>query len=108
MPPAGAPDQPQTLGDVIQLAFIPGYTWSVKTAISLPEATFEAATRRAAELGISRSQFFAVAARRYLDELDSASLTSRIDDALRDAGGDDSSAIAVAAGSRCLNDESDW
>lgn len=40
----------------------------MKTAISLPKTTFTAATSRAAELGISRSEFFAVAARRYLDE----------------------------------------
>lgn len=80
----------------------------MKTAISLPESTFEAATRRAAELGISRSQFFADAARRYLDELDSASVTTQIDDALRDAGSDDSSAIAVAAGRLRLNGEGDW
>lgn len=80
----------------------------MKTAISLPESTFAAATRRAAELGISRSQFFAVAARRYLDELDSASVTTQIDDALRDAGSDDSSAIAVDAGRLRLNGEADW
>jgi metal-responsive CopG/Arc/MetJ family transcriptional regulator len=80
----------------------------VKTAISLPDSTFEAATRRAAELGISRSQFFAVAARRYLDELDSASVSTQINEALRGAGTDDSSAIAVAAGRLRLTGEGDW
>jgi len=39
----------------------------VKTAISLPDDTYEQATRQAAELGISRSEFFARAARSYLD-----------------------------------------
>lgn len=58
----------------------------MKTAISLPDETFDAATRRAAELGISRSQFFARAARRYLEELESTSLTAQINDALRAAG----------------------
>jgi metal-responsive CopG/Arc/MetJ family transcriptional regulator len=80
----------------------------MKTAISLPEPTFEAATRRAAELGMSRSQFFAVAARRYLDELDSASLTTHIDEALNDAGSDDSASIAVAAGRGRLAIDPDW
>lgn len=80
----------------------------MKTAISLPEATFEAATRRAAELGISRSQFFADAARRYLDELDSTSVTTQINDALRDAGVHDSSVTAAAAGHARLRREGDW
>lgn len=80
----------------------------MKTAISLPEAIFEAATRRAAELGISRSQFFAVAARRYLDDLDSTSVITQINDALTDAGADDSSIIAVAAGRTRLTGEPDW
>lgn len=80
----------------------------MKTAISLPDATFDAATRRAAELGMSRSQFFAVAAQRYLDELDSSSVTTQIDDALDDAGADDSATIAVAAGRTRLSVEDGW
>ena len=80
----------------------------MKTAISLPESTFDAATRRAAELGISRSEFFAVAARRYLEELDNASLTTQIDEALKDAGGDDSTAIAVTAGRGRLTSKGEW
>lgn len=80
----------------------------MKTAISLPDATFEAATRRAAELGISRSQFFAVAARRYLDDLDSTSVTAQINDALTAAGADDSWVIATAAGRTRLSGEDDW
>ena len=80
----------------------------MKTAISLPDDTFNAATRRAAELGISRSQFFAVAARRYLDELESMSVTTQINDALSDAGPDDSSTVAAAAGRTRLSGENDW
>ena len=80
----------------------------MKTAISLPDATYEAATRRAAELGISRSEFFAIAARRYLDELDSTSVTAQINDVLTDAGADDSAALAVAAGRARLNAADDW
>ena len=78
----------------------------MKTAISLPDDTFEQATRKAAELGISRSEFFARAARRYLDELASQSLTRQIDEAL-EASGHDSSA-AAAAGREYLAAQDDW
>jgi metal-responsive CopG/Arc/MetJ family transcriptional regulator len=82
----------------------------VKTAISLPDDTFEQATRQAAELGISRSEFFARAARRYLDELAERSLTQQIDEALEQATleEDDSAAAAVAAGRARLASQDDW
>jgi hypothetical protein len=80
----------------------------MKTAISLPDDTYEQATRQAAELGISRSEFFARAARRYLDDLAEESLTQQIDEALESAGSDDSSATAVAAGRARLASEDDW
>ena len=80
----------------------------MKTAISLPDDTYEKATRQAAELGISRSEFFARAARRYLDELARESLTEQIDEALASAGSDDSSAMAAAAGRARLASEDDW
>ena len=70
----------------------------MKTATSLPQDAFEQATKQAAELGISRSEFFARAARRYLDELASRSLTQQIDEALETAGPDDSMDAAAAAG----------
>jgi metal-responsive CopG/Arc/MetJ family transcriptional regulator len=80
----------------------------MKTAISLPDDTFDAATRRAGELGMSRSEFFATAARRYLAELDGQSVTAQIDDVLSAAAPDDSSAAAVAAGRSRLLVETDW
>jgi metal-responsive CopG/Arc/MetJ family transcriptional regulator len=80
----------------------------VKTAISLPDDTFERATRQAAELGISRSEFFARATRRYLDELEAQSLTRQIDQALQTAGADDSGTAAAAAGRRRLAAGDDW
>jgi metal-responsive CopG/Arc/MetJ family transcriptional regulator len=81
----------------------------MKTAISVPDQIFEQATDQAAELGISRSEFFARAARRYLDELAAQSLTMQIDQALEAAGDDDTGAAAAAAGRHMLaagND--DW
>jgi metal-responsive CopG/Arc/MetJ family transcriptional regulator len=80
----------------------------MKTAISVPDDTFEQATRQAAELGISRSEFFARAARRYLDELASRSLTQQVNDALNAARRDDSAAAAAEAGHRLLATGEDW
>ena len=87
---------------------IPGYTIWVKTAISVPDDTFERASTQAAELGISRSEFFSRAARRYLDELASSSLTEQVNDALLAAGSDDSAAAAARAGRRRLAAEDEW
>jgi metal-responsive CopG/Arc/MetJ family transcriptional regulator len=81
----------------------------VKTAISVPDEIFEQAADRAAEMGISRSEFFARAARRYLDELATQSLTRQIDQALLAAGDDDSGAAAAAAGRGLLGSrDDDW
>jgi hypothetical protein len=62
----------------------------------------------AALLGISRSEFFARAARRYLDELASRSLTQQVNDALNAAGNDDSAAVAAQAGRDLLATGEDW
>jgi metal-responsive CopG/Arc/MetJ family transcriptional regulator len=79
----------------------------VKTAISVPDATFEAASRRAQELGMSRSEFFSRAAGHYLAELDAASLTARLDAALDTATDDETEAAVVHAGRQTLL-ASDW
>jgi hypothetical protein len=80
----------------------------VKTAISVPDETFERASRRAQDLGVSRSEFFARAATRYLDELDAASLTEQIDLVIASIeAADDSNADAVIAGRRLLIDAAD-
>ncbi|MBV8528950.1 MAG: ribbon-helix-helix protein, CopG family [Candidatus Dormibacteraeota bacterium] len=81
----------------------------MKTAISLPNETFERAAERAHELGISRSEFFARAADRYLEELDRDSLTQAINEAL-DAGADHdgSNAVAIAASHAALEAADDW
>ena len=79
----------------------------MKTAISLPDDTYEQATRQARALGISRSEFFARAARSYLDQLASHSLTQQINEALQ-AADDDSNAVAAAAGRSFLAAQDDW
>jgi Arc/MetJ family transcription regulator len=80
----------------------------MKTAISVPDDTFEQATKQATELGISRSEFFARAARRYLDELASRSLSEQVNDALQAAGSDDSASAAASAGRALLAAGDDW
>lgn len=80
----------------------------MKTAISVPDDTYERASRRARDLGMSRSEFFSRAASRYLDELDSESVTDQIDQALAAIGdGDTSAADAVDVSHRRLADDAD-
>jgi metal-responsive CopG/Arc/MetJ family transcriptional regulator len=80
----------------------------VKTAISVPDETFEQAARQAAEMGISRSEFFSRAARRYLEELTSRTLTEQVNQALAAAGDDDSAPAAAHAGRTRLAAGDDW
>jgi hypothetical protein len=61
---------------------IPGYTPDVKTAISIPDETFARAEEHAAALGVSRSEFFTRAVRRYIEHLEAESLTGRINAAI--------------------------
>lgn len=79
----------------------------MKTAISVPDETYERASKRARELGMSRSEFFAQAASRYLDELDSESVTQQIDQALALGDTDDSGDDAVNVGRRLLGGSTD-
>jgi len=89
---------------------IPSYTHVVKTAISVPDETFDRVCRRAVALGMSRSEFFARAAKRYLDELDADSLTGQIDHALEVLESpDDSQQAAVRVGQRVVGaTDDDW
>ena len=82
----------------------------MKTAISLPNDTFERASRRAMDLGLSRSEFFARAANRYLEELDAASVTEQINAALKHIVTiDDSYEVAVESGQQLLlNIPDEW
>lgn len=82
----------------------------MKTAISIPDATFERATHKAQALGMSRSEFFTKAATRYLDELDAESVTTQIDETIDSLDEvDDSARSAAAAGRRMLaSQDHDW
>jgi antitoxin MazE6 len=81
---------------------IPSYTRCMKTAISVPDEIFNQVGSQAAELGISRSEFFTRAARQYLGQLADASLAQQINAAIDVAGDDDSGRVAAAAGRALL------
>lgn len=76
----------------------------------MPDDTFDQASRRAQDLGMSRSQFFSRAAARYLAELDAESLTRQMDEAIEtEAGRDESEQDAVSVGRHVLGDASgEW
>ncbi|WP_034273636.1 type II toxin-antitoxin system HicB family antitoxin [Haloechinothrix halophila] len=74
----------------------------MKTAISVPDTTFERVEEYAAHSGMSRSEFYTKAAQRYLDELESAELSEKINEAIAIVGEDDSNDAAAAAGRRSI------
>jgi metal-responsive CopG/Arc/MetJ family transcriptional regulator len=70
----------------------------VKTAISLSDETFRRVDRAAKRLGLSRSEFFARAAERWLDHLDDEGTTAAIDRAIAGLPDDTAFTDAAAAG----------
>ena len=82
----------------------------MKTAISIPDETFRRVDAQAAELKMSRSEFFSRAAERYLEELDRASTTAQIDGAIERIGQPDSREIAQFGLSRLdeLTKDDEW
>ena len=74
----------------------------MKTAISLPDETFARVEEAAKRLGVSRSEFFARAAERWLDALDDDQTTDAINRAL--AGVAQDTAFVDAAAERLVRD----
>jgi len=73
------------------------YSTAVKTAISLPEDTFRRAERAARRMGMSRSEFFARAAERWLADLEDDATTEAIDRAIAGVGDETAFTDAAAA-----------
>ncbi|MGI8712883.1 MAG: ribbon-helix-helix protein, CopG family [Solirubrobacteraceae bacterium] len=69
----------------------------MKTAISLPDATFARIETAAKRLGVSRSEFFARAAERWLDDLDDDQTTDAINRAIAEIPVDTAFTDAAAA-----------
>lgn len=74
----------------------------MKTAISVPDETYERAERAAKRHGMNRSQFYAAAADRYAKDLESADLTAAIDAVVDVANADESTLAAAEASRRSL------
>ena len=89
---------------------VPGHTRSVKFAISVPDELFAAVDAWVEKMGISRSQFFADAARRYLDALSRATEIDEINDYVAQFGDnttDPESSWILEAGRRTLR-SAEW
>jgi metal-responsive CopG/Arc/MetJ family transcriptional regulator len=73
----------------------------VKTAISLPDETFDRVERAARDLGVSRSEFFVRAVERWLDALEDEETTEAIDRVIaglpEDHAFTDAAAVALLA-----------
>ena len=69
----------------------------MKTAISLPDATFRRVDRAAKRLGLSRSELFARAAENWLDCLEDDGVTEAIDRAIAGLPDDHQFTDAAAA-----------
>jgi predicted DNA-binding protein len=88
---------------------MPGHTDGVKTAISVPDETYDRAECVAKMHGMNRSQFYATAADRYADELESTELAAAIDAVVDAATADESTRFAVTAGRRALESaDGEW
>lgn len=55
------------------------YTLNMKTAISIPDAVFEAAEQLAQQQGVSRSELYVQAIRKYVEEHRTDQITERLD-----------------------------
>ncbi len=75
---------------------------AVKTAISVPDDTFAAVDAAATKLGISRSQFYARAAQRWVDELEGDALIAQIDASLDDVDQAADAGLVRAAAAKTL------
>ena len=69
----------------------------MKTAISVPDDTFRRVDEAARRLGVSRSEFFARAAERWLDNLDDDGTTEAINRAIAGLESDQEFTAAAAA-----------
>lgn len=89
------------LSSAVASWYDPVILWGVKTAISLPDDTFQRVDDAAKRLGVSRSEFFARAAERWLDSLDDDGTTDEINRAIAGLEPDhaftDAAAAAMAA-----------
>jgi predicted DNA-binding protein len=91
-------------GAVSDARYEPVILGVMKTAISLTDTTFQRVESAAKRLGVSRSEFFARAAERWLNDLDDDQTTAAIDRAIAETSTDtaftDAAATALAQSDR--------
>jgi hypothetical protein len=74
MPPPGRGEKYNALDFELYLS----YTRDMKTAISIPDPLFNSVERMAHKLNVSRSEFFANAAKTYIDHVKNQSVTDKL------------------------------
>ena len=74
-----------------------GYTFGMKTAVSIPNDVFEDAERLALRLRTSRSQLYARALAEFVARHDDDRVTALMDQAVREAGGEADAFLQAAA-----------
>lgn len=82
----------------------------MKTAISVPDTTFAQVEEAARRLGMSRSEFYATAAQRWVDELRRGDITDQIDAVVDEVGpaDDDTADLRAEAARRALTRPDGW
>ena len=81
------------------------YSQVVKTAVSIPDPIFEAADRLARRRRISRSELYAEALARLLEDDESSGITERLDDVYGDRPSELDSGLAAL---QALAIDEDW
>jgi metal-responsive CopG/Arc/MetJ family transcriptional regulator len=90
---------------LLDRGYTPGYTLSMKTAISIPDNLFKAADRVARRMGISRSELYQRAIERYLQQQSGDVIREALDVVYAKASNRDLDPLIKAAGEHVLKDE---
>ena len=83
------------------------YTTCVKTAVSLPDDLYERAEQAAQRLGVNRSQLYARALTKYLQDIGSDPVTDRLNE-LADEQAKERTAPGSSASARSMIDAGSW
>lgn len=80
----------------------------MKTAISLPDGDFERIEEAAARLGVTRSEFFRLAAQRFIDEIDGGSELTAIANAALARAHAEPDPLFLRESERIVHEGTDW
>lgn len=83
------------------------YTISVKTAVSLPDDLYERAEQAAQQLGVNRSQLYARALIKYLQDIGPDPVTDRLNE-LAAEHAKERTALESSAAARSMIDSGSW